>query len=131
MALQFITPDPAPPLEPQVRTDRRLYWTADVPPRVVEEGDPAARSLWVGVNGLISLADAQRYGLLDDQATEAQAPASDEGAVAEAEPAPSAPTAVAEEAPPADSPPIDAEAPQEAEGAIVPQPESESESPAS
>jgi hypothetical protein len=44
------------------RADRRLYVTADRS-RVVEEGDPGAAFLLVGLNSIIEAEDVQRYGL--------------------------------------------------------------------
>lgn len=47
-------------------SDKRLYVTADG--KVVEEGDPAAVSLLVGIGGQLSDEDARRYGLIADNA---------------------------------------------------------------
>jgi hypothetical protein len=44
------------------QSDRRLYLTADKA-AVVEHGDTRAAFLLVGKNGLVSDADAERYGL--------------------------------------------------------------------
>jgi hypothetical protein len=56
--------------------DKRLYLTAD--DKVVEEGDPNAATLLVGVGGQLSDEDAQRYGLV-----KAEKPATEEKAVTE------------------------------------------------
>jgi hypothetical protein len=42
-------------------SDRRLYLTAD--DRVVEEGDPAARTLLVGAGGEVDAETVQKYNL--------------------------------------------------------------------
>lgn len=57
-------------------SDRRIYLTAD--DRVVEEGDPAATTLLVGVGGQLSDVDAKRYGLSESRTAgekQKQAPA--------------------------------------------------------
>lgn len=54
-------------------SDRRLYLTADRN-AVVEEGDPAAAYLLVGVGGEVSTAVANRYGLADQSTPKAKEP---------------------------------------------------------
>ncbi len=46
-------------------SEKRLY-LADDGKTVVEEGDPRAATLLVGVGGTLSDEDAKRYGLADD-----------------------------------------------------------------
>jgi hypothetical protein len=56
--------------------DKRYFLTADN--RVVEESDPAALRLLVGVGGSLPIAEARKYGLVADeqeQPAEAEAPA--------------------------------------------------------
>jgi hypothetical protein len=54
------------------KADRRLYLSEDG--RVVEEGDEAARTLLIGEGSEMPLADARKYGLVDDAPAE-EAPA--------------------------------------------------------
>lgn len=49
----------------QVRINRRMYLTADRR-RAVPEGDPDAAYLLCPAGGEVSRADAERYGLLED-----------------------------------------------------------------
>lgn len=49
----------------RVKIGRRIYLTADRK-RAVEEGDPDARFLLCTAGGEVALADAKRYGLLDE-----------------------------------------------------------------
>lgn len=52
---------------------KRLYLTNDN--RVVEEGNPDAERLLVGIGGTLSLEEARRYGLLDEPEAEKAKPA--------------------------------------------------------
>lgn len=68
---------------PAFQSNRRLYLTADKS-RVVEEGDPQARSLLVRAGGNVSAELAERYGLSAPKTTRAEAKAEEP----KAEPAP-------------------------------------------
>jgi hypothetical protein len=50
------------------KADKRYYLTEDG--KVVEEGDAAARTLLIGEGGEMPLADARKYGLVDEGAAE-------------------------------------------------------------
>src|ERR1051325_346078 len=69
MAIEFIKAQPQTNI---YTASERLYLTADRS-RVVKDGDPDAAFLLVCAGGQLPIAEARKYGLLDEPSAEAKA----------------------------------------------------------